>query len=62
MRSALYALVEMIEKLDSNGGFDNVDKNICLALNEGEFSDLKKLLDILKEIEQFYDCIGGIIG
>ncbi|VVA18419.1 PREDICTED: UTP--glucose-1-phosphate uridylyltransferase [Prunus dulcis] len=61
VKSALYALVSMIEKLDVNG--EGLGENIGgVALNDEDFKDLKKLLKNLGEIEQFYNCIGGIIG
>ncbi|XP_040999798.1 UTP--glucose-1-phosphate uridylyltransferase 3, chloroplastic isoform X1 [Juglans microcarpa x Juglans regia] len=64
LKSALYALVEMIDKLDVDrvGGNGGVGKNISFALNYEEIEAIKKLLKTLGEIEQFYDCIGGIIG
>ncbi|KAH7537591.1 hypothetical protein FEM48_Zijuj03G0109200 [Ziziphus jujuba var. spinosa] len=65
VKSALYALVEMIEKLDVNGGGgggQSLESNIGFALNDEDINDLRKLLKILGEVERFYDCIGGIIG
>ncbi|XP_050209202.1 UTP--glucose-1-phosphate uridylyltransferase 3, chloroplastic [Mercurialis annua] len=65
VKSALYALVEMIERFDFSGSETNVYSNTNsdgLGLREDEIEDLRKLLRILDEIEQFYDCIGGIIG
>ncbi|XP_038723026.1 UTP--glucose-1-phosphate uridylyltransferase 3, chloroplastic isoform X2 [Tripterygium wilfordii] len=62
VRSALYALVEMIEYWDvSGGGDDGLGKGIH-ALNDEEIGDLNQLFNTLSEIEDFYDCIGGIIG
>lgn len=61
VKSALYALVSMIEKLDVNGEGSG-EKIGGVALNDEDFKDLKKLLKNLGEIEQFYNCIGGIIG
>ncbi|CAN6587679.1 unnamed protein product [Malus baccata var. baccata] len=61
VKSALYALVAMIEKLDVNDEGSGM-KIGDLALNDEDFKDLKKLLKNLGEIEQFYNCIGGIIG
>ncbi|KAM1162509.1 hypothetical protein ACFX13_001564 [Malus domestica] len=61
VKSALYALVAMIEKLDVNGEGSGM-KNGALPLNDEDLKDLKKLLKNLGEIEQFYNCIGGIIG
>lgn len=62
VKSALYALVEMIEKLDVSSGDEGLKKSIGLTLNEEDIGDLRKLLNNLGEVEQFYDCIGGIIG
>lgn len=63
VKSALYALVEIIEKLDVNGGGgEGLETNIGFALNDEDIRDLRKLLKNLGEVEQFYDCIGGIIG
>lgn len=62
LKSALYALVGMIEKLDVNGGNGGFENRIGLSLNDEDIGDLRKLLKILAEVEQFYDCIGGIIG
>ncbi|KAF4352766.1 hypothetical protein G4B88_010166 [Cannabis sativa] len=61
IKSALYALVGMIEKLDVNGG--KVDEsNLGATLGDEDFVDLKKLLKHLGDVEEFYDSIGGIIG
>ncbi|KAD5962118.1 hypothetical protein E3N88_13591 [Mikania micrantha] len=55
LKVALYSLVEMIEKWDSNDDREmRVKKVDALALNS--------LLKILRDVEEFYDCIGGIIG
>lgn len=55
LKSALYSLVEMIEKWDgSNDREVHVKKVDGVALNS--------LLKTLKDVEEFYDCIGGIIG
>ncbi|XVE99805.1 hypothetical protein REPUB_Repub03eG0232900 [Reevesia pubescens] len=67
VKTALYALVEMIEKWDVNnsgkGGREGVLKSQNGdVLEDEESEDFKKLLKILGEIEEFYDCIGGIIG
>lgn len=53
LKSALYVLVDMIEKWDVNGN---------VGLGNHEIVALRSLLKTLGEIEQFYDCIGGIIG
>ncbi|KAJ6720605.1 UTP--GLUCOSE-1-PHOSPHATE URIDYLYLTRANSFERASE 3 CHLOROPLASTIC [Salix viminalis] len=64
VKSALYSLVEMIEGLHSsdngNRGLDKI--NYGENLNDEEIKDLKKLLKSLVEVEEFYDCIGGVIG
>lgn len=59
LKSALYALAEMIEKWDVNEGGGGGGG---LGLGEEEIRALRSLLKSLGEIEQFYDCIGGIIG
>ncbi|CAK7325899.1 unnamed protein product [Dovyalis caffra] len=64
VKSALYSLVEIIEGFGlSDNGNKGLEKiNYGLNLNDEEIKDLKKLLKSLKEVEEFYDCIGGIIG
>jgi hypothetical protein len=66
LKSAFYALVEMIEKLDVDGGGGNgsgrLGKKSGFGLEDEEIREFKKLLKTLGEIEQFYNCIGGIIG
>lgn len=63
VKSAFYALAEMIEKLDSRNGNGGVGfGNMGMALEDHEIRDLNKLLETLAQIERFYDCIGGIIG
>ncbi|XP_073009831.1 UTP--glucose-1-phosphate uridylyltransferase 3, chloroplastic [Typha latifolia] len=64
LKSALYALADMIENWSFEGhgvgvavGDDGVG-----GMGIGELEMLRKLLKVLGEIEQFYDCIGGIIG
>ncbi|KAK6145538.1 hypothetical protein DH2020_022358 [Rehmannia glutinosa] len=56
IKNALYALAEMIESWDVNGGVRNE------GLKDEESAALRSLLKMLGEVEQFYDCIGGIIG
>lgn len=56
IKSALYALAEMIENWDVNGGAGRQ------GLKEEERAALRSLVKMLGEVEQFYDCIGGIIG
>ncbi|KAL4620819.1 hypothetical protein ACB092_06G183700 [Castanea dentata] len=60
IKSALYALVEMIEKLDNAS--ERSGSNTGFGLKSEEVGDFEKLLKTLGEIEQFYDCIGGLIG
>ncbi|KAJ4970072.1 hypothetical protein NE237_003171 [Protea cynaroides] len=59
LKSALYVLVDMIENLDVNNGGVEETKS---RGHDRVLAPLKKLLRTLQEIEQFYDCIGGIIG
>ncbi|KAH6823475.1 UDP-glucose pyrophosphorylase 3 [Perilla frutescens var. hirtella] len=56
LKSALYALAEMIENWDANDGPGSQ------RWDEKERVALRSLLNMLGEVEQFYDCIGGIIG
>ncbi|KAL2248937.1 UNVERIFIED_CONTAM: UTP--glucose-1-phosphate uridylyltransferase 3, chloroplastic [Sesamum indicum] len=56
IKNALYALAEMIESWDVDGGSRGH------GLKDEEKAALKSLLKMLGELEQFYDCIGGIIG
>ncbi|XP_073296940.1 UTP--glucose-1-phosphate uridylyltransferase 3, chloroplastic [Primulina huaijiensis] len=56
VRKALYSLVEMIENWDGNGGGKGE------SLKGEETVVLESLLKMLGEVEQFYDCIGGIVG
>jgi len=60
VKSALYAIAEMIENLNSFDGNGGVGSG--MALGDYEIIELNKLLQTLEEIERFYDCIGGIIG
>ena len=67
VKTALYALAEMIEKWGVNNGGNGGREGFAKCQNgsvlvDEESEDLKKLLKILGEIEEFYDCIGGIIG
>lgn len=54
LKSALYALAEMIEKW--------VHSAEAMDLGENEAEALRSLLKTLGEVDQFYNCIGGIIG
>lgn len=62
LKSVLYTLVEMIEKWDPNGGDGGLGRKNNAGLKDEEIGALKKLLKTLEDIEQFYNCIGGIIG
>ncbi|XP_010257085.1 PREDICTED: UTP--glucose-1-phosphate uridylyltransferase 3, chloroplastic isoform X2 [Nelumbo nucifera] len=62
LKSALYMLVEMIENLDANNVGKVIKKKDAKDGKNRVLAPLKKLLRTLREIEQFYDCIGGIIG
>nr|KAJ0222212.1 hypothetical protein LSAT_V11C200096410 [Lactuca sativa] len=55
LKAALYTLVEMIEKWD---GIDDRQINEKKVDSEA----LRSLLKTLRDVEEFYDCIGGIIG
>ncbi|XP_059627949.1 UTP--glucose-1-phosphate uridylyltransferase 3, chloroplastic [Cornus florida] len=61
LKSALYALAEIIEKWDASGG-ESCGKNVDLRFDNEEIGALRTLLKTLREMEQFYDCVGGIIG
>ncbi|KAK2982498.1 hypothetical protein RJ640_026341 [Escallonia rubra] len=63
LKSVLYSLVDMIEKWDgSGGGGENFAEKAELKFGDEEIRALRSLLKNLGEIEQFYGCIGGIIG
>jgi hypothetical protein len=64
VKSALYSLVEIIEGFDlSDNGKKGLERiNYGENLTDEEIKDLKKLLKSLGEVEEFYDCIGGVIG
>ncbi|XP_024466052.1 UTP--glucose-1-phosphate uridylyltransferase 3, chloroplastic isoform X2 [Populus trichocarpa] len=64
VKSALYSLVEIIEGFDlSDNGNKGLERiNYGENLTDEEIKDLKKLLKSLGEVEEFYDCIGGVIG
>ncbi|CAN4102407.1 unnamed protein product [Withania somnifera] len=61
LKSALYALAEMIENWDVNDGISRHSVNVY-GLEAEEFEALRSMLKIIAEVERFYDCIGGIIG
>ncbi|KAL5710087.1 UTP--glucose-1-phosphate uridylyltransferase 3 [Ranunculus cassubicifolius] len=54
LRSVFYGLADMIENWDRIGSEEKDDDEVV--------KPLRKLLRILRDVEQFYDCIGGIIG
>ncbi|PIM98585.1 UTP--glucose-1-phosphate uridylyltransferase [Handroanthus impetiginosus] len=56
IKSALYALAAMIENWDVNGD------GRSQGLKDEYRAQLKSLLKMLGDVDQFYDCIGGIIG
>ncbi|CAN0909794.1 UTP--glucose-1-phosphate uridylyltransferase 3, chloroplastic, partial [Linum grandiflorum] len=64
LKTALYSLAEMIEKFDlgHSGKRPSEYNGVVHDVGKKEVEDLKLLLKNLKEIEKFYDCIGGIIG
>ncbi|ESQ44484.1 hypothetical protein EUTSA_v10005783mg [Eutrema salsugineum] len=62
VKNALYALVEMIERFDVNSNGYKGRRETCTVLDAEEIAHFRKFLTFLGEIEQFYDCIGGIIG
>ncbi|KAJ1417702.1 Nucleotide-diphospho-sugar transferase [Sesbania bispinosa] len=63
LKSAFYALAEMIENLDFHDGNASAGfGKMGMTLEDHEIRDLNKLLETLAQIESFYDCIGGIIG
>ncbi|KAL4576122.1 hypothetical protein LXL04_012211 [Taraxacum kok-saghyz] len=55
LKAALYTLVDMIEKWDGNDDREVYEKKV-------ESVAFRSLLKTLREVEEFYDCIGGIIG
>ncbi|KAL9230210.1 hypothetical protein vseg_005593 [Gypsophila vaccaria] len=59
LKGALYTLVEMIQRWDGVGegvGPTNV------GLIDDEIKAFRNLVRVLKDLESFYDCIGGILG
>lgn len=54
LKSALYTLAEMIENWDA-GSFGK-------KVGHEQIGALSALLKNLRQVEEFYDCIGGIIG
>jgi hypothetical protein len=53
LREALYSLAALVGKWSSEGVTEK---------GSGEMEELRSLLKFLGDIEEFYDCIGGIIG
>nr|XP_016482783.1 PREDICTED: UTP--glucose-1-phosphate uridylyltransferase 3, chloroplastic-like [Nicotiana tabacum] len=63
LKSALYALAEMIENWDVNGGSGDGGGGVNgYGIGTEEHEALRSMLKIIGEVERFYDCIGGIIG
>lgn len=60
LKSALYALADIIENWDSSEGFGK--KGFEVRFGDEEMKALRSLLKNLEDIELFYNCIGGIIG
>lgn len=61
LKTALYYLVDMIEKSDVSGG-EGAKSEFEEEVKGEEIGALRKLLKTLGQMEDFYDCIGGIIG
>lgn len=61
LKSAFYALAEMIDNWDVNEGIGRHGVN-GYGLGIEELGALRSMLKIIAEVERFYDCIGGIIG
>ncbi|KAM0888165.1 hypothetical protein ACQ4PT_028518 [Festuca glaucescens] len=55
LREALYSLAGLVGKWSGEGVVEDVARS-------GETELLRQLLKFLGDIEEFYDCIGGIIG
>ncbi|GAB2299315.1 UTP--glucose-1-phosphate uridylyltransferase 3, chloroplastic [Dionaea muscipula] len=67
VRTALYALVELIEGYSSSVRLGKKSSGGGGGGGRGGFKHervgaLRKLLKTLREVEEFYDCMGGIIG
>uniref|UniRef100_A0A1J3EFQ4 UDP-sugar pyrophosphorylase n=1 Tax=Noccaea caerulescens TaxID=107243 RepID=A0A1J3EFQ4_NOCCA len=62
VKTALYALIEIIERFDVNSSGYKGRRETSAVLDAEEIDHFRKFLTFLGEIEQFYDCIGGIIG
>ncbi|CAN8254491.1 unnamed protein product [Cochlearia groenlandica] len=62
VKSALYALIEIIERFDVNSIGYKGRRETSTVLDAEEIAQFRNFLKFLGEIEQFYDCIGGIIG
>ncbi|XP_027159295.1 UTP--glucose-1-phosphate uridylyltransferase 3, chloroplastic [Coffea eugenioides] len=63
LKRALYALAEMVDSWDVTGESNKVGlANKILGHGEEDVNAFKLLLKTLGDVEQFYDCIGGIIG
>ncbi|CAD5164393.1 UTP--glucose-1-phosphate uridylyltransferase 3, chloroplastic [Musa acuminata AAA Group] len=62
LRTAFYALADMIEKWSLDGNEIGGNERSKRDIGDIEIDQLKMLLHTLEEVEEFYDCIGGIIG
>lgn len=64
LKTALYALVDIIEKWDGNGISNGSlgSKMEALPLEREQVKSLQDLLETIANVEKFYNCIGGIIG
>lgn len=61
LKEAFLILADMIEKwhVDGVGVVEVEDKGVRSG---GMGEPLEKLLETLNDVEEFYDCVGGIIG
>uniref|UniRef100_A0A0D9WHI9 UGP3-like C-terminal hexapeptide repeats domain-containing protein n=1 Tax=Leersia perrieri TaxID=77586 RepID=A0A0D9WHI9_9ORYZ len=55
LRQALYSLADLVGKWSSEGVVEGEERR-------GEMELLRRLLKFLGDIDEFYDCIGGIVG
>ncbi|KAI0519281.1 hypothetical protein KFK09_006723 [Dendrobium nobile] len=60
LKQAFYILADMIQKWNLDGvGIEVEDEDVG---GGGMSEPLEKLLKTLNDVEEFYDCVGGIIG